>query len=229
VFFHGGGFVIGDLETHDGLCRRLAAWSGARVLAVDYRLAPEHPFPAAHDDALAAVRWAFDHAGEIGLDPARIGVGGDSAGGNLAGAVAIEMKDDPGRRIAFQLLLYPGVWPEVETPSRKALDGPVLTHAALEWFEKCLGADRHPEGHRAMLARDRDFSGVAPALVITAGYDPLKDEGRDYAERLRAADVAAAHVEYPAMVHDFYLMADVSPAVNAATRETAEALKAALA
>jgi len=228
VYFHGGGFVIGDLETHDGHCRRLAAWSGVRVLAVDYRLAPEHPFPAAHDDALAATRWAFDHAAEIGFDPERIAVGGDSAGGNLAGAVAIEMKDDPQRRIAFQLLLYPGVWPETETPSRRELDGPVLTREALAWFEKALGADGHPDGARAMLGRDRDFSGVAPALVVTAGHDPLKDEGRDYAARLRAAGVEARHVEYPTMVHDFYVMADVSPAALAAARETAQALKAAL-
>jgi acetyl esterase len=229
VFFHGGGFVIGDLETHDGLCRRLAAWSGVRVLAVDYRLAPEHPFPAAHDDALAAAGWAFDHAAELGFDPARIAVGGDSAGGNLAGATAIAMKDDPKRRIAFQLLLYPGVWPEGETQSRKDLDGPVLTREALAWFEKALAADRHPDGGRAMLDRERDFAGVAPALVVTAGYDPLKDEGRDYAARLRAAGVRAEHVEYPTMVHDFYLMADVSPAARDAVRETAAALKAALA
>ena len=229
VYFHGGGFVIGDLDTHDGHCRRLAAGSGVRVLSVDYRLAPEHPFPAAHDDALAATRWAFDHAAEIGFDPRRIAVGGDSAGGNLAGVVALEMKDDPERRIAFQLLLYPGIWPEAETASRRERDGPVLTREALAWFETCLGAAGHPDGARAMLGRDRDVSGAPPALVVTGGHDPLKDEGRDYAARLRAAGVAARHVEYPALVHDFYLMADVSPAVVEAARETAEALKAGLA
>jgi acetyl esterase len=228
VYFHGGGFVIGDLETHDGHCRRLAAGSGCRVLAVDYRLAPEHPFPAGHDDALAATKWAFSHASDLGADPARIAVGGDSAGGNLAASVAIDLKDDPTHRIAFQLLLYPGIWPDEETASRKALDGPVLTRASLDWFEKLLAAVGHPHAHRAMLG-SRELARAAPALVVTAGFDPLKDEGRDYAERLRAAGVAASHVEYPSLVHDFYIMADVSPAVAKAAAETAAALKAALA
>jgi acetyl esterase len=229
VYFHGGGFVIGDLETHDGHCRRLAAGSGAQVLAVDYRLAPEHPFPAGHDDALAATRWAFDHAGELGVDPRRIAVGGDSAGGNLAASVALDLRDDPQRKVAFQLLLYPGIWPQEETASRRELDGPVLTREALDWFEKLLAAHGHPQAHRAMLGWAKDLSGTAPALVVTAGHDPLKDEGREFAERLRAAGVAARHVEYPTMVHDFYIMADVSPAVAQAARETAEALKEALA
>lgn len=229
VYFHGGGFVIGDLETHDGHCRRLASLSGVKVLAVDYRLAPEHPFPAGHDDALAAVKWAFDHAGEIGFDPAKIAVGGDSAGGNLAASVSIDLKNDPQRRLAFQLLLYPGIWPDEETPSRKALDGPLLTKAAIAWFDKSLAATGHPQAHRAALGSKAEVAGTPPALVVTAGYDPLKDEGRDYAERLRAAGVKAEHVEYPDLVHDFYIMADVSPAVQAAAEATAASLQAALA
>jgi acetyl esterase len=228
VYFHGGGFVIGDLETHDGHCRRLAAGSGCRVLAVDYRLAPEHPFPAGHDDALAATKWAFDHAPDIGADPSRIAVGGDSAGGNLAASVSLDLKDDARRRIAFQLLLYPGIWPDEETASRKALDGPVLTRAALDWFEKLLAAVGHPHAHRALLG-SRDLAGAPPALIVTAGFDPLQDEGRDYAVRLNAAGVAATHVHYPSLVHDFYIMADISPAVAEAAAETAAALKAALA
>ncbi len=228
IYFHGGGFVIGDLESHDGHCRRMAAGAGCQVLAVDYRLAPEHPFPAGHDDALAATIWAFDHAGELGVDPARIAVGGCSAGGNLAASVALDLKDDPQRRLRFQLLLYPGTWPDKETASRKALDGPVLTKEALAWFEKLLAATGHPQAHRAMLA-NRDVSGVAPALVVTAGFDPLKDEGRDYSERMTAAGVASVHVEYPSLVHDFYIMCDVSPAAAAASAETAATLKAALA
>jgi acetyl esterase len=228
VYFHGGGFVIGDLETHDGHCRRLAAGAACRVLAVDYRLAPEHPFPAGHDDALSAARWAFDHAADLGADPRRIAVGGDSAGGNLAASVALDLKDDPDRRLAFQLLLYPGIWPEEETASRKALDGPVLTREVLAWFDKLLAAVGHPHAHRAMLGA-RDLAGAPPALVVTAGFDPLKDEGRDYAQRLTAAGVPAKHVEYPSLVHDFYVMADVSPAVAQAAKETAAALKAALA
>ncbi|MEO8114000.1 MAG: alpha/beta hydrolase [Phenylobacterium sp.] len=229
VYFHGGGFVIGDLETHDGHCRRLAAWSGARVLAVDYRLAPEHPFPAGHDDALAAVKWAFDHAAEIGFDPKHVAVGGCSAGGNLAASVALDLKDDPKRKIAFQLLLYPGIWPDEETASRRDLDGPLLTKAVLAWFDKCLAAVGHPQAHRAMLSQAKDLAGAAPALVVTAGFDPLQDEGRDYAERLRAAGVPAELKHYPSLVHDFYIMADISPAVGKAARETADALKAALA
>ena len=212
VYYHGGGFAIGDLETHDGHCRRMAAYAGIRVLAIDYRLAPEHPFPAGHDDCLAATRWAFDHAAEIGVDPTRIAVGGCSAGGNLAASISVDMKNDPQRKIAFQLLLYPGIWPDVETQSRKDLDGPVLTKAAIAWFDKCLAALGHPQAHRAMLGR-ADVAGTPPALVITAGYDPLKDEGRDFAARLNAAGVKATHKEYADMVHDFLIMGDVSPAI----------------
>lgn len=228
LYFHGGGFAIGDLESHDGHCRRLASYAGVRVLAVDYRLAPEHPFPAGHDDALAATKWAFDHAAEIGFDPAKIAVGGCSAGGNLAASVSIDLKDDAKRRLAFQLLLYPGIWPDEETASRKALDGPILTKAAIAWFDKCLAATGHPHAHRANLGSKADVAGTPPALVVTAGYDPLKDEGRDYAARLNAAGVKAEHVQYDDLVHDFYVMGDVSPAVEAAARETAAKLKAAL-
>ena len=227
VYYHGGGFAIGDLETHDGHCRRMAAYAGIRVLAIDYRLAPEHPFPAGHDDCLAATRWAFDHAAEIGVDPTRIAVGGCSAGGNLAASISVDMKNDPQRKIAFQLLLYPGIWPDVETQSRKDLDGPVLTKAAIAWFDKCLAALGHPQAHRAMLGR-ADVAGTPPALVITAGYDPLKDEGRDFAARLNAAGVKATHKEYADMVHDFLIMGDVSPAIDAAAHEIAAQLKAAL-
>lgn len=228
VYFHGGGWTIGDLETHDGHCRRMAAWGGCRVMAVDYRLAPEHPFPKGHDDALAATRWAFDHAAEIGADPKRIAVGGDSAGGNLAASVAIDLKDDPARKIAFQLLLYPATTAEWKTESRRTLDGPTLTFEMMRWFEKNLGVGDHPEAHRLSPLDARDVAGVAPALVVTAGHDCLKDEGCAYAERLTTAGVAARHVEYPELPHDFYVMADVSPAVNAAARETAQALKAAI-
>ena len=228
VYFHGGGFAIGDLESHDGHCRRLASFAGIRVLAVDYRLAPEHPFPAGHDDALASVKWVFYHAAEIGFDPARVAVGGCSAGGNLAASVSIDLKNDPKRKLAFQLLLYPGIWPDEETQSRKDLDGPILTKAAIAWFDKCLAVGDHPQAARANIGAKADVAGTPPALVVTAGYDPLKDEGRDYAARLNAAGVKATHVEYPDLVHDFYLMGDVSPAITAAAKETAAALKAAL-
>jgi acetyl esterase len=228
VYFHGGGWVIGNLETHDGHCRRLAAYAGCRVLAVDYRLAPEHPFPKGHDDALAAAKWAFDHASEVGADPTRIAVGGDSAGGNLAASVALDLKDDPQRRLAFQLLLYPVTTTKWETASRRTHDGPTLTFEVMRWFEKLLGGAGHEQAHRLSVGDVEDLRGAAPALVVTAGHDCLKDEGCAYAERLRAAGVAAEHVEYPALPHDFYTMGDVSPAVSEAARETAAKLKAAL-
>ena len=228
VYYHGGGWVIGDLETHDGHCRRMAAWSGCRVMSVDYRLAPENPFPKGHDDALAAAKWAFDHAVEIAIDPARIAVGGDSAGGNLAAAVALDLRDDPGRTLAFQLLLYPVTSDEWETGSRKTHDGPILSFEAMRWFEKMLAAAGHPEAHRLSPMKADHVKGVAPALVVTAGHDCLKDEGAAYAERLKDAGVDARHVEYPHLPHDFYVMADVSPAVIAAAKETAAALKAAI-
>jgi len=227
VYFHGGGWVIGDLETHDGHCRRMARWGNCRVMAVDYRLAPEHPFPEGHDDALAAAKWAFDHAGELGVDRQRIAVGGDSAGGNLAATVAIDLKDDPDRQLAFQLLLYPATTSEWTTPSRQTLDGPVLTFQAMRWFEKLLAAGGHPEAHR-LSPIDRALRGAAPALIVTAGHDCLKDEGYAYAERLKQAGVEARHVEYPHLPHDFYIMADISPAVIEASRQTAEALQAAI-
>jgi acetyl esterase len=229
VYYHGGGWVIGDLDTHDGHCRRMAAWGACRVMAVHYRLAPEHPFPKGHDDALAAATWAFDRAKEIGVDPKRIAVGGDSAGGNLAASVALDLKDDPGRQLAFQLLLYPATSSEWNTASRKTLDGPILTFEAMRWFEKLVAAVGHPQVHRMAPGDAEDLEGAAPALVVTAGHDCLKDEGAAYAERLKAAGVAARHVEYPSLPHDFYVMPDVSPAVIAAAKETAAALKAALA
>jgi acetyl esterase len=229
VYYHGGGWVIGDLDTHDGHCRRMAAWGGCRVMATHYRLAPENPFPKGHDDALAAATWAFDHAGEIGADAKRIAVGGDSAGGNLAASVALDLKDDPDRKLAFQLLLYPATSPEWNTPSRKTLDGPVLTFEAMRWFERLTAAVGHPQAHRMAPGDAADLVGAAPALVVTAGHDCLKDEGFAYAERLKAAGVAARHVEYPSLPHDFYIMADISAAVVEAARETAAALKAALA
>lgn len=225
VYFHGGGFVIGDLDTHDGHCRRLAAGAGVQVMAVDYRLAPEHPFPAAHDDALAATRWAFDNADDLGVDRARIAVGGDSAGGNLAAAVACDLAGDDDNRPAFQLLLYPVTWPAEETASRQALDGPILTRAGLQWFAACLGAETHADGERVRVGTRMART---PALVVTAGFDPLQDEGRDLAERLRAAGTAAEHRHFPGLIHDFFIMPDVSPAVIKVVDETAAALARAL-
>jgi acetyl esterase len=229
VYFHGGGFVIGDLDSHDSFLRRLAAASGVRVLSVDYRLAPEHPFPAAHDDALASLRWAFDHAAEIGFDPARIAVGGCSAGGNLSASVALDMRGDPARKLAFQLLLYPATAMIQDTASRRDLaTGHLLTTEVMEWFGNHLAAAGHPQQARAEPV-NADLKGVAPALVVTAGFDPLKDEGKAYAAALNAAGVKAEHVEYGAFVHDFYTLSPFCAAVPAAIEETGAKLKAALA
>jgi acetyl esterase len=228
VYFHGGGFVIGDLDTHDDFLRRLCKASGVRVLSVDYRLAPEHPFPAAHDDALAATKWAFDHAAEIGFDPARIAVGGDSAGGNLSACLGVELKDDAAYRLAFQLLLYPATAMEQDTQSRRDLaTGYVLTAEVMAWFGRHFAAAGHPQGRRAE-PMHADLAGVAPALVVTAGFDPLKDEGAAYAAAINAAGGKAEHVRYPAFVHDFFILASVSPAVVPAIEETAAKLKAGL-
>ena len=230
VYFHGGGFVIGDLDTHDDFLRRLAKASGVKVLSVDYRLAPEHPFPASHDDALAATKWAFDHASEIGFDPARIAVGGDSAGGNLAAFLALELRGDPQRKLAFQLLLYPATAMDEDTQSRRDLaTGYVLTAEVMEWFGNHLAVTNDEAGLRAAPARAKDLSNLPAALVVTAGFDPLKDEGKAYAERLNAAGGSARHIEYPTFVHDFYTLAAIAPVVIPAIEETAAGLKAGLA
>ena len=229
VFYHGGGFVIGDLDTHDALCRRLAVNGGFRVIAIDYRLAPENPFPAPHDDCLAATKWVFDHAAEIGFDPKRVAIAGDSAGGNLAASVAIDLKDDPARKIAFQFLMYPVTSPEVETGSRTALgEGYFLTKKGMDFFERCLAAFGHKDANRAFVHRAEDLTGLPPAFVATAGFDPLKDEGKSYAERLKAAGVDATHKEYPAFIHGFYNMDAVSPAAGAAVDEAAGIIRKAL-
>ncbi len=229
VFYHGGGFVIGDLESHDGLCRRLVEASGARILAIDYRLAPEAKFPAAHEDAVAAANWAFEHAAEIGFDPARIAVGGDSAGGNLAASTAITLRDQGRYKLAFQLLLYPVVQFTGETQSmRKLADGFFLTKKAMDWFTGCLFGDADKAHPQASVLLHPALEGLPPAFVATAGFDPLKDEGRAYAEKLIAAGVQVEHREYANFIHGFYNMAGVSAAIPRVIEETAKALKAGL-
>jgi acetyl esterase len=230
VYYHGGGWVIGDLDTHDGLCKQLASASGVRVLSIDYRLAPEHPFPAAHEDAVAAANWAFEHAGEIGFDPKRIGLGGDSAGGNLAAATAIALRDAGRHAPAFQLLLYPVTQVDRVTNSLNELaEGYFLTKAGMDWFGECLfikGGDRADP--RVSVLNAASLASLPPAFVATAGFDPLKDEGHEYAEKLKAAGVPTEHKHYAGFIHGFYQMAGLSPAAAAAVREAAAAMKAAL-
>jgi acetyl esterase len=233
VYFHGGGWVIGDLESHDATVRALAAASGLTVVAVDYRLAPEHPFPAAIDDCLAAVCWVAEPstAAELDVDPARLAVGGDSAGGNLA-AVAAQQLRDTGPTLRFQVLVYPATEMHFTHPSiEENADGYFLTKADMAWFRGhyCAGEDWNDPRMSPLLATDEAVRGVAPALVITAEFDPLRDEGEAYAAKLQAAGVDAKATRYDSVIHGFFSMGDLVPEGKAAIDEAAEALRAALA
>jgi acetyl esterase len=227
VFFHGGGWVIGDLDTHDDVCRRLADMTGYRVLAVDYRLAPENPFPASHDDCLSAAEWAFEHAAEIGFDPARIATCGDSAGGNLAASVAISLRDHGKHSLAMQVLMYPVTTFTVTTESMDRLaEGHFLTKAGMIYFRDALFGDTGQVAHPRVSVLDvTDLSGLAPAFVSTAGYDPLSDEGAAYAKALDAAGVSVEHHHYEGFIHGFYNLAALAPAVLPAYEDVSKALK----
>jgi acetyl esterase len=230
VFFHGGGWVVCDLETHDPLCRTLAARSGCTIVAVDYRLAPEHRFPAAADDAWTATRWVAANIEALGCDPARIGVGGDSAGGNLAAVVARRARDSR-LPLAFQLLIYPVTDHRFDTASYETLaEGYGLTRETMQWYwDQYLARPEDGDDPDASPLRADDLRGVAPALVLVAGYDPLCDEGVAYAERLADAGVPTSLVRYDALIHGFIRMPGVIDAAGAALDETAAALREALA
>ena len=208
VFFHGGGWVIGDLETHDVLCRQLTAGSGVSVVSVDYCLAPEHKFPAAVDDAWAATRWVVAHAGELAVDASRLAVGGDSAGGNLAAVVALLARGKGAPAIAVQVLIYPVADLVGETRSyRDFAEGYLLTREGMRWFiAHYLTAEAEAVDWRASPLRAQSLAGLPPALIVTAGFDPLRDEGEAYAERLRDAGVRVDSVCYGGMIHGFVPM-----------------------
>jgi acetyl esterase len=225
LFCHGGGWVIGDLESHDGVCRQLANLAGCTVIAVDYRLAPEHPFPAAVEDAAAALRWVAAHGAELGVDPALLAVGGDSAGGNLAAVLALMGRDGTVPAPCFQMLIYPvtdlaGAAPE---PDRFA-DGVTLTTAAMQWFRDQYIGSADPADWRASPLR-APLAGAAPAFVLTAGYDPLCAEGIAYAERLDAAGVAVSHFHMPTQVHGFVTMGRIIRAADTALEIAAATLR----
>jgi acetyl esterase len=205
VYFHGGGFVVGDLETHDAPCRHLCLASNSIVMAVDYRLAPEHKFPAAPDDCLAATRWGAEHAAEIGADPRRIAVAGDSAGGNLAAVVAIRVRDEDGPRLCAQLLNCPVVDYDMTLPSyRENAEGYFLTLETMNWFTNHYLARPQDKTHPfAAPIRAKDLSRLPPAYVLTAQYDPLRDEGEAYADKLAAAGVPVVKKRYSNMIHAF--------------------------
>ncbi|HUB04212.1 MAG TPA: alpha/beta hydrolase [Solirubrobacteraceae bacterium] len=229
VYYHGGGFLYGDLDTHDGVCRILCRHAGAHVLAIDYRLAPEHPFPAAVDDARAALRWAYANAERLGADPTRIGVGGDSAGGNLAAVVSQLAARDGGPAPVLQLLIYPVTDFTVRRRSRDLFaEGFLLTDAEMNWFEdQYLGAGRaRANDPRASPLLADDLSGLPPAFVVTAAFDPLRDEGEAYADALRAAGTPAALRRFPGFIHGFINGAGVSRSSRDAVVEIAGATRA---
>jgi acetyl esterase/lipase len=232
VFFHGGGFVYGDLDSHDGLCRLLCRHAGTQILAVDYRLSPENRFPAAVEDARASLRWAFEHAEELDADPLRIGVAGDSAGGNLAAVVSQLAVRDDGRAPVLQLLIYPAMDATGRHRSRELFGEPFLpTKGELEWFEaNYLGAawwQRTDPRASPLLAED--FSGLPPALIATAAFDPLRDEGEAYGEALRAAGTQATVQRFSGLMHGFASLTGVSCRCRDAVLEIALATRSMLA
>jgi acetyl esterase len=225
VFFHGGGWVIGDLNSHDGVCRSLANKSGHAVLSVDYRLAPEHIFPAAFDDCVAAVKWASENAQALGIDNSRMAVGGDSAGGNLAAAVALA-EIVP---LKFQMLIYPAVDMSMESPSiNENANAPILTKSVMAWFvDHYMGSegDRGSIAASPMLASDEQLKRMPPAIVITAQFDPLRDEGEAYGKRLVENGVSATITRYNGAFHEFFKMITILDDAQSAHAQASTLLK----
>jgi acetyl esterase len=227
VYYHGGGWVIGDLDTHDTLCRELANGSGACVIAVDYRLAPEHRFPAAVDDAIAATLWVHRQAAELHVDPSRLAVGGDSAGGNLAAVVAIAARDLGTLPLAFQLLIYPATDQRRIAPSHQTNgQGLLLTTETMAYFTGHYVPDpEHYLDWRASPLLHADLAGLPAALVLTAGYDPLRDEGLAYAQRLSEAGNRCSQVCFERQIHGFITMGRVIDEANTAVALCAATLR----
>ncbi len=230
VYFHGGGWVIGDLETHDVLCRQLTAEAGLSVVSVDYRLAPEHKFPAAVDDAWAATRWVVSHAAELGIDSRRVAVGGDSAGGTLAAVVALLARDQGGPALALQALVYPVTDVAGESPSyAEFAEGYSLTRESMRWFiAHYLAAPSDAADWRASPLRAPSLAGLPPALILTAGFDPLRDEGEAYAARLRQEGVRVDSTCYGGMIHGFVPMGRLLDTAHRAVSQIAGALRQAV-
>ena len=227
VFFHGGGWVIGNLETHDVVCRKLAQEGELIVISVDYRLAPEHQFPAAVDDAIISTKWIAANAGKLGIDGARLMVGGDSAGGNLAAVVSLAARDGNGPAIAGQLLIYPATDCSMQHPSHSEPETSILlTHSVTRWFYNHYLGFADINDWRASPARASSLAGLPPAYVLTAGADPLRDEGDDYAKRLREAGVPVTYRHLAGQFHGFFTMGKLLQQANVAASEIGVWLKA---
>jgi acetyl esterase len=230
VYFHGGGFVAGGLESHDGLCRLFTAEGGFKVIAVDYRLAPEHPWPAAVDDAWAAFQWVEANAADLGVDGGRVAIGGDSAGATLSAIITQLAKAKTKPKIAYQMLLFPGTQVGAETSSlHEFAVGYFLERKTIEYFNSLYvpaGTDRNSP--KVSPLRAKDFSGLPPAYVMLGGYDPLHDEGLAYAEKLKAAGGQVTIADYAGMVHCFIYLQTILPQAHEAVAEAAKAVKRAL-
>lgn len=230
VYFHGGGWTVGNIDIADRPCRALAHATGSVVVSVEYRMGPEDKFPASFDDCYAATAWVAEHAAELGVDPDRLAVIGDSAGGNLAASVALQARERGGPRIAYQVLIYPVTDCGVEYPSHQENgDGYLLTSAAMRWFwGHYLSDPAHGSDPRAAPIRATDLSGLPPALVVTCEFDPLRDEGEAYAERLRAAGGSVKLHRFDGMIHGFFWMSQVFPQTQELMDEIARELSSAL-
>ena len=230
VYFHGGGFVIGNLDTQDGMCRLLANASGCRLVSVDYRLAPEHKFPAGVEDGLAATRWVAAEASRLGIDPHRIAVAGDSAGGNLAAVVCQMARQAGGPEIALQVLFCPATDGSHDTASARAFaEGYLLEAEGMRWFAtQYCPPDMDVNDPRVSPLHAADLGGLPPAHIHTAAFDPLRDEGKAYADRLRRSGVAVRYTCHAGMIHHFYALGGAIPYARLALEQAGAAIKAAL-
>jgi acetyl esterase len=229
IYFHGGGFVVGTLDSSDRPCRALAHLSGRVVVSVDYRLAPEHPFPAAVNDAVAATQYVLSHAGEFGIDADQVAIGGESSGANLAAVTALKLRQAGARKLTFQLLVYPLVDFADDSPSmREFAAGHFITSELLAYFEhhylRTVGDRRHPDAS----PMNADLRGLPPAFIVTAECDPLRDQGEAYARKLAQAGVPVTSKRYDGMIHPFFSLAGVIDGGKAVIADAAAALKAAM-
>lgn len=231
VYFHGGGWTIGDLDTHDVLCRQLCNQSGCAVFSIDYRMGPEDKFPAAVNDCMAATEWIVAQAASLRVDPARLAVGGDSAGGNLAAVISLLARDKPGPAIRYQLLIYPATEAAGTLPSHARNGvGYLLTSRVMKWFMgNYVRTPEDMNDWRASPLFAPSLKGLPPAMVLTAGFDPLVDEGKAYADRLLAEGVTTEYLCYEQQVHGFITMGKVLDEANEAVSRCAKALASALA